>query len=67
MEKVLIAVGCGDCGKQFAFEVSLNGYESWLAGELIQRAMPELKPEERELFISNTCSTCFDEMFGPPE
>ncbi len=47
------------------FEVPVTDEQivRWKAGELIQRVMPELTPDQRELLISQTCGDCFDDMF----
>jgi hypothetical protein len=42
----------------------LAAYE---AGELIQRAMPDVSEDERELLISGVCGQCFDELFKEAE
>ena len=47
--------------------VNEDDYTSWENGELIQNAMPYLSADERELLISGTCGTCFDNMFGSEE
>jgi len=39
----------------------------WQNGELIQRAMPYLKPYEREILISGTCEGCYKKLFGDDE
>ena len=36
----------------------------WEDGELIQNAMPHLKPCEREVFISGLCYECQKKIFG---
>ena len=61
-----IEVTCHNCNKDYPIEVSVEGYEKWEEGELIQNALPELSSGERELLISATCDECWDEMF-PPE
>jgi len=43
--------------------MSLDGLIAWKSGELIQDALSELGPEDRELLISRICSTCFDDLF----
>ena len=55
---------CPFCGKDHAVEVSLAGYIEWERGELIQNAMPDLTPTEREQLISGLCPKCQAEMFG---
>ena len=46
---------CPFCGKDHTVEVSLAGYIEWERGELIQNAMPDLTPAEREQLISGLC------------
>jgi len=60
-------IDCGDCGKTFPLTMSKEGYEAWIMGELIQRALPELTPGDRELLISRTCDDCFTKLFTLPE
>ena len=55
---------CPFCGKDHAVEVNLAGYIEWERGELIQNAMPDLTPTEREQLISGLCPKCQAEMFG---
>ena len=35
-------------------------------GMSIREIVPELSPDYREMFISGTCPTCWDNMFAPP-
>jgi len=37
---------------------------AWSEGELIQVALDYLSEGERELLLSGTCDTCWDEMYG---
>ena len=55
---------CPFCGAEHFVEVNLAGFEAWQNGELIQRAMPELSPIEREQLISGLCPKCQVEVFG---
>lgn len=64
---MIIKVVCHFCGKIKEVEVSGEGYHKWKAGMLIQRALPELSVEQRELLISHTCPACWNEMFPPEE
>ena len=59
-----IEVTCPFCGKTYTVEVPEDGYRAWQAGELIQRAMPEVSPEVREALISGICERCWIETFG---
>lgn len=61
-----VAVKCRWCGQVKSVPVSLSEwstYEEHPEG-YIQDTLPSLSPEDRELFISRTCSKCWDEMFG---
>jgi hypothetical protein len=62
-ETMTIPVKCRSCGREFTLTVRKAGYEEWRAGTLIQRALPELSADQRELLISGICGTCFDAMF----
>lgn len=53
---------CFTCRSFFTLRVNKDDMVRWRDGELIQRAMPYLTPDERELLISSTCGKCFDKM-----
>jgi|MDSW01.2.fsa_nt_gb hypothetical protein len=57
---------CVHCGQESAIDAKPSDVESWAEGELIQDAMPYLDPDQREMFISGTCSACWDKMFLDP-
>ena len=63
-EKIGIQVGCHMCGKTHTLHVYPEDLERWEKGEVIQNAMPYLRPEERELLISGICGRCFENLFG---
>jgi hypothetical protein len=44
---------------EFARRVAL-----WKAGELAQRAFPELTAGQREAIMTGTCDPCWDQMFA---
>lgn len=58
-----ISIACVFCKKYHIIKVSEKGYKKWKAGELIQRALPKLSADERELLISGTCQECWDKSF----
>ena len=62
--KNVVAITCPFCGEDYAVEVDLAQYEAWQNGKLIQNAMPDLTPIEREQLISGLCPKCQAEMFG---
>lgn len=62
---VKLSVCCKICGELTLIEkVDLDGYNSWHAGTVIQKALPELSDDDRELMISNICSKCWEGMFA---
>jgi hypothetical protein len=64
MTKLSIQVKCHSCNKNTSLDVDEQSYLSWKKGEkLIQKALPDLTAEQRELLISQTCGFCFDEMW----
>ena len=56
---------CRHCGETQTIAVSAEAYQAWQGGEFIQNAMPELTEDEREMFISQTCSVCWDNVTFP--
>ena len=58
-------VPCFNCGVEYVLHYNRQDMIDWLSGSLlIQDAMPYLTSGERELLLSNTCDSCFDNMFG---
>ena len=55
---------CPLCGEDHTVEVNLTQYEAWQNGELIQNAMPDLTPTEREQLISGFCPKYQAKIFG---
>ena len=63
----VVAVPCRSCQQVTDLQVDLEGFVKWQQGELIQNALPELDADQRELLISGTCPTCWDELFPSDE
>jgi len=59
-----LARTCVLCHVCYYIDVRAAGYEAWQHGALIQDALPELEPDDRELLISGVCGDCFDGMFA---
>ena len=55
---------CPFCGKEWEASIPTEGYEKWMGGELIQRAMPTVPASTREWLISGICPECQEEIFG---
>lgn len=62
MPTLEVEVECVSCKKAITVVVPTAGYRLWLSGELIQKAMPELTDDERELLLSHMCSQCFNSL-----
>ena len=62
--RINIEIICPFCGAEYSVEVDLAQFEAWQNGELIQRAMSDLTPTEREQLISRMCPKCQAEVFG---
>ena len=61
---MVVTIKCPMCGKTYFIEVDYDAFCSWQNGELIQVAMPNLTPTEREQLISGFCPDCQDKIFG---
>lgn len=54
---------CSFCGFDHDVPIEIEDYFRWVEGELLQNAAPYLSVNDREMLISKTCSTCYDELF----
>ena len=59
-----VGMNCVFCGDVHYVDVNPDAYKRWVEGELIQRAMPELSPTQREQLISKMCPKCQVKIFG---
>lgn len=64
MKDLTVIIGCPFCRKEHRVKVNEDAYYRWQEGELIQNAMPDLSPAEREQLISNLCPECQEIIFG---
>lgn len=55
---------CTRCGKHEHHDVSKEAFDRWQAGELIQRAFPDLSPNVRESLKMNWCLQCVDVIYA---
>lgn len=58
---------CHVTGKEYSVTVLTSQLRRWLHGELIQDAMPNLLPHEREFLISGTSPEGWKQTFGDEE
>ena len=67
MDKIIVVTRCPVCTETHELSVDFGEYENYRDGMLIQKAMPSLSDEEREMLITGTCGRCWDEMFNNEE
>lgn len=60
-------ISCKYCHNDFDVPVTPEQIRRWRNGGLIQRIMPNLSADQRELLMTRTCGTCFDKMFPAVE
>jgi hypothetical protein len=48
-------------------DVTQEQLDDWKSGTLIQNAMPQLSPDEREFLMTGVTKEEWDETFGIPE
>jgi len=64
-KSIRIHLECKECGKPKFVDVNTFGFLRWQQGMLIQRALPELSTDDRELLISRICPECWTKLFPP--
>ena len=58
-------VMCVLCRQDYVILAEEEDMVSWLSGKkYIQDALDYLSPAERELLISQTCDTCWSQLYG---
>ena len=58
------SVRCNLCSKEYNIIADRNDYEAWISGDkFIKDALDYLSAEERELLVSKTCSSCWNNLF----
>ena len=62
-----VRVQCNICGVLLSLEVPIEGLVKWRQGALIQDALPSLSLSKREMLITQSCGTCWDDLFKPEE
>lgn len=59
-------MSCVACNKTTYMSVKKSGLESWNS-VYVQDAFPELNADDRELLMTGTHATCWEDMFGEEE
>ena len=59
-----VTTTCPLCQNSRTIEVPEAGLQAWEQGALIQDAMPELSPSDREALMTGICDTCWDAQWG---
>lgn len=60
--EIQLDIECFSCKTSCFIIVEKSQYEAYCAVALVQDAFPTLDISSRELIISHTCPTCFDEI-----
>lgn len=63
-KNLIVTCYCPFCRTFHEVQVNEKAFDRWREGELIQNAMPDLTPTEREQLISNLCPECQKKVFG---
>lgn len=66
-ESVVIRLTAWDTKKVYQLELPADGYYRWMDGAVIQKALPQLSVDERELLISGTDPSDPTGIFDEPE
>lgn len=65
---VVLTLRCPQCKNTKEIQVTDDQYDRLCDGDgHIQDILPDLSPDDREMFLSGFCSKCWDSMFGGPE
>lgn len=62
-----LELSCSHCGATHSLLVNSEDIIKYQAGSFVQDAFPYLSAGERELIISRTCDSCWNNMFGQSE
>lgn len=66
--EIILKGRCPLCGKEWSVAVTEQEYDDWrFFGELIQNALPNHTPEQRECLISGFCVDCQKTIFEPDD
>tara|TARA_R110000787_G_scaffold93552_4_gene195855 strand:- start:81 stop:317 length:237 start_codon:yes stop_codon:yes gene_type:complete len=60
-------VTCRICNAVQTITAPVANFIAWENGEYCQDALPMLSSGQREMLMSQTCDSCWIEMFGEPE
>lgn len=63
-EGFTVVIECHMCNTEHEIHVSEEDYWRWANRTPVQIAFPYLTADQREMFISQTCGSCWDAMFG---
>lgn len=61
---MVVSTECILCGKEVKIKVNPLGLLALEEGKLIQEALSDLSPSEREVLISGICPHCQKKIFG---
>lgn len=62
--KQVYKIRCVHCGKVIPIQAYPTDVLAWQNGAYIQDTMKYLSAADREMFISQTCNDCWNDIFG---
>ena len=63
---VCLKVNCVSCGNEQEVSVDNRGYQQWLSGLAIQRALPKSHSFDRDVLITHMCYACLSKTYNQP-
>jgi hypothetical protein len=63
-----MVITCRVCKQGIETEITMDMIYDWKSsGKLIQTVMPNIPADIRELLLSGTCGSCWNQIFKPEE
>jgi hypothetical protein len=63
IDSISVQCRCPLCGGLSVVFCNRVGYDAWCGGVFIQKALPELTADEREMLMTGYCRGCWNKMF----
>ena len=66
-KNITLELSCPDCKASKELVVTVEAYNLYKSGELVQDAFPELSREDMDLILSGMCEMCWKIAFNETE
>jgi hypothetical protein len=64
-DNYLVSVTCTSCKEDTKLTLPVKSFDDWnTKNGFVQDVFSEMSADVREMFISGTCGSCWDKMFG---